>query len=133
MAISNSVFFKKTLIGLIVGILASSSILPCLASVTAETPVVFTDSTVLSVGFDECKNRAVKAGNSLLKEVKVFEERNLRFKVTGTIKDTVAVIYCIERSPGTIAIITTSTYNKENKNEGSYVYNRLNTYITKGK
>jgi len=133
MAIAKTIFFKRAFISLIGGMLAFFSTFPASASVTAETPVVLTDSTILSVSFDECKRRAATAASYLLKEVQTSEERNLRFKVTGTNKDTVAVIYCIERSQGTIAIITTSTYNKQNKNEGSYVYDRLTSFVTKGK
>ncbi len=131
MAIAKIVFLNRALIDLIAGISASLIIFSAGASVVAETPIVLTDSKILSVGFNECRSRATKAANFLLKEVTTSEERNLRFKITGTSNETVAVIFCIERSQGTIAIITTCTYGKENHKEGSSLYGRLTDFITR--
>ena len=132
MAIAKTNFFSKFLIRLIVGASVSWGICSTVKVVVAETSIVLTDSIILSVDFNECKSRASKAANFLLKEVKISEERNLRYRVTGTSKETVVVIYCIERSPGTIAIITTSTYSQQNQGEASSIYDRLTNFMIKG-
>ena len=131
MAIAKTNFLNKISLNLIIGAFASLGISSVTKAATAVTPVVFTESTILSVDFNECKNRATKAANFLLKEVTTSEERNLRFKITGIADETVAVIYCIERSQGTIAIITTSTYSEQNRSQGASIYDRLTTFMTK--
>ena len=122
---SNKIFIRSILkTSASLGILLNSS------KAIAETPIVFTDSTILSVSFAECKSRATTAANYLLRQVQISEERNLRFKITGNREGTVAVIYCIERSQGTIAIVTTSTYGDKRTSKASFIYNKLTDMIT---
>lgn len=133
MAIARNSFFNQTFIPSIILGIASGGVLSAVDKAIAETPKVFTDSTILSISFDECKQRAITAANSMLDDLTTAEERNLRFKVTGTNKSTIAVIYCIERDRGTIAIITTSTYGKQQEKRAYSIYQGLTKLVTLNK
>ena len=132
-AIAKSSFYNQTLIKSILVGFTFWGFLSSDCKAIAETPKVFTDSTLLSVGFDECKQKAIFAASSMLDDVTTAKTRNLRFKVTGINKNTVTVIYCIERDRGTIAIITTSTCGKQHQEEAHFIYDRLTKLITLNK
>ena len=123
--------FSRAFTQLMLGISFWSAILPT-SKVLADTPKIFSDSAMLSISYEECKSRAVKAAKAVLSEIQTSQERGSRFKLSGTTAVTVAVIYCIEKPQGSVAIITTSAYWTRNEKEAYSVYIRLADFIQDG-